>query len=876
MDNESHPGDPRDPSPPSPTSSAPRPTGLDAAPLAPAGSVTPAGPAPGRLGSGGFEVRPPREDPPGDDDDRRRARRRRWVRFVVAPLVTAALATATGVGVAASIHRPQVAELDEFVPRLVTEIYDRHGQVVRTYSRENRVMIEDGELPAVVQNAILATEDANFFQHGGVDLKGVARAAWTNLKAGDIKEGASTITMQLARELFSLTREQKWWRKVEEAFLAVELEKNYSKQQLLTLYANLVNLGHGNYGMEAAARAYFNKSVDKLTLAEAATLAGIPQRPSHFSVHRRPEAVTTRRNWVLARMLDVGYISQVEYEEAVAEPLLVTKRRRETLVGPYFTEDVRRHLITTYGETELYDRGLRVRTTLDRDIQRSAERALRERLLELDHRRGWRGTPGQLDGEDLESIQLPSWGETAPLPDEWFEGIVLDAGSKTAQIRHRDTTYELTRAGIEWTGRNRPDRLLKRGNVAWFRLATAEEDGGDGEAPPVLMLEQEPELEGSVLVLESATGAVRAMVGGWDFERNEFNRATQAKRQVGSAFKPFVFGAALEHGFTAADTLYDGPAVFPGANPTENTYSPRNHSRKYYGIVTLRRALEASINVTAVKLMDLVGVDRTIDFARRCGVTSDLPPYPSLALGSADMVPLELAAAYATFVNQGIYVEPYTIETVVSRNDRTLFEHHPRAHKAMEPQIAHVVTSMLAGVSKRGTAAGLLGKLDIETGGKTGTTNAYTDAWFVGFTPRHTILTWVGYDKKRSIGRGMTGAAAALPIWHGVVQQGLEDQWLQPGETFDVPTGIVTVPVEARSGLLWGSGGERMIEEVFLEGTQPERAFDPEMARIMALPWYLQEPYYLPKEGERMPSQIADWSTVKEVWQQKNRREEGL
>ncbi len=333
-----------------------------------------------------------------------------------------------------------------------------------------------------------------------------------------------------------------------------------------------------------------------------------------------------------------------------------------------------------------------------------------------------------------------------------------------------------------------------------------------------------------------------------------------------------------ENGYTPADTVFDGPAVFVGVDLQES-YSPRNYYRKYYGITTLRRGLQASINVTSVKLLDLVGVEQVIDLAHRCGIRSELPPYPSLALGAASLTPLEVASAYASFVNRGIYVEPYTIEKVQASDGRVLQEHMPRAHKAMNPQEAYVLTRILKGVATNGTAAGGaygLAGIDLDLGGKTGTTNAYTDAWFVGFTPRYTILSWVGYDKKRSIGRGMTGAAAALPIWTTVVNRGLEDGWITVGETFEVPPGIVEREVEYTTGLLFGPGAERTIQEVFVAGNEPELKFNRHWARVIRLPWYLQEPYYLPKEGERMPGQIRDWSLVQEVWQDKDEVEEKL
>lgn len=802
-------------------------------------------------------------------------RRRKRLIWLYIPIVAAFLSAATGVLVGASIQRPEVDSLDHFVPRLVTTLYDRHDQPIRTYQRENRILLAENEIPDLLQKAVLAAEDSSFFQHGGVDLKGVIRAVIKNLLVGRREEGASTITMQLARELF-LTRAKVWRRKIEETFLAVELEKKYSKQQILTLYLNLINLSQGNYGMEAAARNYFNKSVKDLSVAEAATLAGIPQRPSFHNVYERPEAVRNRRNVVLGRMLEEGFIVQETHDRAAAEPLLIVPRQQGKAVGSYFSEDVRRFVAATYGTTALYDRGLQVHTTLDRDIQRAAEAALHQGLLELDHNKRWRGPKDHIEALDLEAQQLPSWSGQTLIPGQWYEGIVLESDDKQARVKIQEEIHALGKDGIKWTRKARPNDLLKRGDVAWFRLEVpgdrpdSDRPDGDRQDQRVMHLEQEPELEGAVVVLESATGAVRAMVGGWDFNRNEFNRVSQAKRQVGSAFKPFVFGAAFESGFTPADTLFDGPTVFPGAN-NEPTYSPRNHSRRYYGILTLRAALEDSINVSSVKLLDLVGLDRTIDFARRCGITSDLPPYPSLALGVASITPLELAAAYASFVNQGIHVEPYLIEKVTSRDGRVLQEHLPRAHKAMEPEIAYLLTHILQGVVHGGTATHGLAGIDLTMAGKTGTTDLYSDAWFVGFTPSYTVLVWVGYDKNRSIGRGMTGAAAALPIWRLLIERGLEDGWLTPGEFFAVPPGITEVEVEAHTGLRFGPGAKRMIKEAFIEGTEPEQKYDSAWARVMELPWYLQEPFYLPKEGERMPAHIDDWSLVQEAWDTKNR-----
>jgi penicillin-binding protein 1A len=784
------------------------------------------------------------------------------------PLLIATVAGAiAGVGFAAAIHVPRVEGLAEFSPGLITELRDHTGQPFADYARQRRVMLAPGDVPPLLRDAIIAAEDSNFYSHGGVDAFGVLRAVISNLRYGR-RWGASTITMQLARKLY-LNPTKKWRRKIEEAFLAVELEKQLSKEQILTLYCNINFLGHGNYGMQAAALSYFNKDVGALTLPEAATLAGIVQVPSRYSPHHAVELTQRRRDYVLRRMLEERFISREDHDRAVATPLLVAKRERQRETGPFFAEEVRRELEATYGTAGLYEKGLLVETTLDLAIQRATEDSLRQGLLRIDHRKGFRGATRRLEVDDLEAQELPSWADWTPVPGNWTEGIVLASEGENASIRIGDKTYVLARPGYRWTGRARASEFLRRGDVAWFRLAMPEDKDGNprADAEPYLMLEQEPKLQGAAIVIESASGAVRALVGGWAFETTKFDRAMQAHRQVGSAFKPFVYGAALEAGFTPADTLFDAPAVFAGAD-ARASYSPRNYYRKYYGIMTLRRGLELSANVTAVKLLDLVGVDRVIDFARRCGIQSALPPYPSLALGSADLVPMEVAAAYAAIANHGVYVEPYLIEKVASQEGRVLDAHQPRARRAMDPAVAYVLASMMSGVVDRGTAAAL-SSLDLDIAGKTGTTDDYSDAWFVGFLPRYTILTWIGYDQKRSIGRNMTGAEAALPPWKALVERGLEEGWLRAGERFAVPAGVTFASVEALSGLAAAPGAERVIQEAFVEGTEPTKPWTAQWATISALPWFQQRQFYIPREGERMPEDITDWALVSKGWEEK-------
>jgi penicillin-binding protein 1A len=805
---------------------------------------------------------------------RRGRRPPRLLRWTAPLLLALLLGTAGGVAVAAAIHMPRVDSLADFTPSLVTHLLDKDNKVFRTFARERRVLLKEGEIPDIVEKAVLASEDSNFFQHGGVDAWGIARAFVADLRYGKFVQGASTITMQLARSVF-LSREKTWRRKIEEALLAVELEKTYSKQQILTLYLNLLNLGHGNYGIEAASRYYFGKPAKELNLVEAATLAGIIPAPSRYSPYNAPERVVKQRDRVLRRMLDEGHITPGQYNHAVRQPLLVASQQAEEHFAPYFAEDVRKYLETKYGATTLYEGGLQVKTTLDPAIQRSTERAVRQGLARLDHRRGWRGPITTFEGDDLNDLEkreLPTWGRRPPAPGRWVQGIVIESGPSEAQVKIGQETYTLDRRGIAWTGRREPNDLVKRGAVAWFRLEVpAAKKGKDGkeEAPgepaePILMLEQEPRMEAAAVVIESKTGAIRGMVGGWDFQRNKFNRITQAKRQVGSAFKPFVYGAALEAGWTPSDTLLDAPTSFRGGDG-RLSYRPENYYKKHYGIVTLRRALEQSINVPAVKLFDLVGASRVLDFSRRCGINSKLHPYPSVALGSADLTPIELAGAYATIANQGTHIQPYLIERIASSDGQMLEQHFPAAHTATSGSVAYVLTHMMEGVVDRGTAFEA-SKLPIDVAGKTGTTDDFSDAWFVGYTPRYTILTWVGYDARRSLGSGMSGAIAALPMWVAIAQDGLDNGWLTKDEKFEVPGGVVVKDVEHTTGLLTstgtggtggGAGSGRAVKEAFVAGTEPNRQYSNRWSTITSLPWYQQKAFYIPKEGEAMPGQAG-------------------
>ncbi|HEX4952356.1 MAG TPA: PBP1A family penicillin-binding protein [Thermoanaerobaculia bacterium] len=763
--------------------------------------------------------------------------------------MTATVGAAVGVTVGAVIDMPRVDALADFRPARITQLYDRGGRSFSSYARQRRIPLAPHEIPEQVKQAVIAVEDRNFYRHGGLDLWGILRAAVTNFRSGRTVEGASTLTMQLTRQLF-LTPEKTFRRKVEEALLAVEIEKNYTKDQILALYLNHGFLGHNQYGIEAASRFFFGKPSASLSVAEAATLVGIFQRPGRLSPYNAPDAVKARRNHVLGRMLDEGFLDREQHRAAVAQPLVVVEHGPREESGAYFAEDIRRHLESRQGSAALLEGGLQVQTTLDLDIQRSVDKGLRAGLAALDRRRGFRGPHLRLPLR-IDDAELPSWSSGRAVADGWFEGVVLESGPSTARIKHQDEVYTLTPEGMAWTGKKSPSQILTRGDVAWFRIGAPDE-----RSSPILLLEQEPLLQAAAIVLESSSGAIRAMAGGWDFGRSQYNRATQARRQTGSAFKLFVYGAALDAGFTPADTILDAPVAFRGQD-NQLSYSPRNYYNQYYGIVTLTRALEQSFNVTAVKLMDVVGIDKVIHFARQAGVESDLPPYPSLALGAADLIPIELAAAYASIANQGVWIQPYLIEKVETPEGAVLEKRVPRTRKVTSPATATVLRRMLEGVVDRGTARSL-SDLDLDIAGKTGTTNDYSNAWFAGFTPRYTICVWVGYDQPRSMGRGMAGDKVAVPIWRRIAEDGLATGWLTAGERFPPPSGVVPVWIDRGSGHRASAETAGAIEMLFLPGTEPEATASGRWATILSLPWYQQKAFYRPKPRERMPATVTE------------------
>lgn len=764
--------------------------------------------------------------------------------FALVPLVAATLLGAVAGAAATNFIRvPRVSELETYRPDIITEIRGTDGSTIARYAIERRILVSRGEIPVVLRNAIIATEDKNFFRHGGIDVQRTASALLANVKQKSFAQGGSTLTQQLARAIF-LSPKKTISRKINEAFVAFEIERRYSKEQILTMYANEIYFGHGNYGVEAASRYYFGKSIRGLTLAEAALLAGIVQRPEDQSPFRSVASAKRRRAIALSRMRAEGYITEEERRAADGEPLPAAPSLEEAIVGPYFSEEIRRYLERTYGEQELYRRGLRIDSTLDPELQRSAEEALGWGLRRLARRHAFR-QPRNLLAEgyrDLEAFVDPSWeGSTAGAGAT--RGVVLSASRTGAEIRVGKRVLPLPPSGFAWTRATDASRLLRRGDLVSVTIDRKK----DGTA--TVSLEQDPKEEGAVLVLENATGAVRAMVGGYDWTRSKFNRSTQALRQAGSTFKPFVYLAALEAGYTPSDTVFDGPIsiVF---DPRQPPYRPQNYDNRFRGIVTMRRALEYSYNVSAVRVSELVGRTHVIEAAHRLGIRQKLSPYPSIALGAFEVTLAEMTSAFSVFANQGLAFPMYLFDRITDANGDLLEQTHPDAREVVSPTACFQLLQMMKGVTQRGTAASAA-RLGLNIAGKTGTTNDFTDAWFVGMTPRYTIGVWVGNDKKTvSLGRGMDGAKAALPIWIRFVEKMKEAGRIDPKEDFEAPPNVVFTAVDYETGLKATRESPQPILETFVSGSQPTEEWSSRWEEITRLPWSLQRSFYLPKKGE--------------------------
>jgi penicillin-binding protein 1A len=724
-------------------------------------------------------------------------------------LLTIGLGTAAGIFAGFLRDLPSLDGVEEYQPSIATTLYTDRDEPFHSFYEQRRTLVPLTKIPTQLKQAVLAVEDSQFYEHHGLSPRAIARALIMNVVARRRAQGGSTITQQLARGLF-LTPEKNVSRKIKEALLSVEIEKRYSKDKILELYFNLIYYGHGAYGVEAAAQTYFQKSVGELNLAEAAMLAGLPSAPNRFSPIVDPARARRRRDHVLNRMVEQKYITREQADAASRTPFNETLFTRKGTIAPYFVEHVRQQLEETYGAYALYNTGLKVYTTLNLKMQRAAEEALVGGLRELDKSHGFR--PPQAKAEAARG----RIGPYTPKPGEILPGTVLKLKPKSMEVQLGRYRGEISFDSLKWTKLDNPAEAFKEGGPVLIQVLSVDERKKTVE----IALEQDPELEGALLALDPRDGAIKSMIGGYDFERSKFNRATQAKRQPGSAFKPFIYATAFDRGLTPSTVINDSPISFHtrvGGELVE--WSPRNFDRKFHGPTTLRRALESSINVVTVKLLQQVGVDPVIKLAHQVGIESELRREVALALGVSEVTLLELVSAYGVFANMGVRAEPFTIRKITDSQGRILEQHLTEPQEVMRPETASVLVDVMKGVIERGTGAKakILGR---PLAGKTGTTDDATDLWFVGFSPSLVAGVWLGYDVKRSLGSAETGGRLALPLWIAFMQKALAGT--EP-EDFPVPEGVVPVPVNHQTGRTAPPGNRDAVQEI-LKGNEPKGA----------------------------------------------------
>ena len=744
-------------------------------------------------------------------------------------VVVALCGTVSGVVFAYATDLPLISSLDNYSPHTITRVLDRSGAVVGDFAVERRVLVTYQQIPETLRHAIISAEDGGFFEHAGLSMSRMVLALMRDLIAPGRTPGGSTLTQQLARNLFAgeigfATGDRSYERKVRESLVAMQIEKRYTKEEIFTMYCNQIYWGHGAYGVEAASQVYFGKSVKDLALEEAALLAGIIQGNVRQSPYVNLEAAMRRRNYALERMADEGYLTRELAAQTKQKPIVTRGEPSQgSSVAPYYIEEVRKYVEAKYGAKALYESGLTIRTTLDAELQRVANRALDRGLRNVAKRRGiWR-RPGRnvlAEGHKLETFKHDRWSRAIAAGDI-VPAVVLSVeprDSKTggARVKFGNYTADLTRAAFQWTRRTHAAELIKAGDLIQIGVTAVDPSG-----KATITLEQEPQLEGALVALDNRTGQVMAMVGGFNFARSKFNRATQAMRQLGSTFKPFLYTAAIDRGLTPTSILNDSPAAFD-AGPGQPPYTPGNYDGKFVGPVTLRRALEDSRNIPAVRVMEMLGPRQVVAYAKRFGFPEDFPPYLSTALGAAEASLLEVTSAYSAYPNQGIRLQPYQVATIIDREGNVLEETRPAPREAIRADSAFVMTNLLRGVVQRGTA-GAANALDWPLAGKTGTVDDYTDAWFIGFDPQITVGVWVGYDEKKPIGYGETGGVTALPIWIDFMREYIDlrgDRENPP--KFEPPGNIVFVAVDSVSGAS-ATDATAAINEAFIAGTQPEK-----------------------------------------------------
>ena len=746
---------------------------------------------------------------------------------------------------------PDYSQLQDYEPPVMTRVHAADGSLVAEYARERRLYIPIQAVPKLVINAFLAAEDKNFYEHGGLDFFGIARAAVNyaqNFGSSRRPQGASTITQQVAKN-FLLSNEVSFTRKIKEALLALKIERTYSKDKILELYLNEIYLGLGAYGIASASLTYFDKGVNEITVPEAAYLAALPKAPNNYHPFRQRERALERRNWVIDQMAQDGFITNVQAEAAKRSALGVTQKATSThtFAAEYFAEEVRRELYDRYGEKKLYDGGLSVRTTLDTKLQVLARQTLTEGLVRFDETQGWRGPVAKIDISGDWGVKLADVKALADVAP-WRLAVVLETSDQSARIglppgrepggyvsKERDVGI-VPLDGVKWarTGGkpvSKVGQVLNSGDVVYVEPA---------KLPGQYRLHQVPEVSGAMVVEDPWTGRVLAMVGGFSYDQSQFNRATQALRQPGSSFKPIVYAAALDNGYTPSTLILDGP-IEVDQGPGLGTWKPENYENNFYGPSTLRFGVEHSRNVMTVRLAQDLGMPLIAEYAKRFGVYDELPPYLSFALGAGETTLMRMVTAYAMFDNGGRRVKPTLIDRIQDRYGHTVYRHDEREcigcdakkwgnqpepslidrrEQVLDPMTAYQITSIMEGVVLRGTAAGAGFQKEVgkPVAGKTGTTNDEKDAWFIGYTPDIVVGVYMGYDKPRHLGRGATGGHLSAPIVKDFLKVALADK---PAVPFRVPPGIKLIRVDLKTGQRAGPGTERPILEAFKPGTAP-------------------------------------------------------
>ena len=708
---------------------------------------------------------------PGSPDRRNKlAGRSALALLLVLSIITGSLA---GLTLVYSVDLPQIDELEHFHPSTTTNLYDRKGRIVGSFALERREVVDYNGLAPVLRSAVISIEDKSFESHWGVNVLRIAGALVHDLRSHGRAQGASTLTMQLARNLF-LSSDRTMTRKLQEAYLAIQIERSFTKQQIFTLYANQIYLGSGMYGFEAASEFYFSKHAKDLTLTEAALLAGLPKGPAAYSPLLNPDKALRRRNLVISEIESDVVITHAQADQGRSAPLGLKVSEPQTAVAPWFQDEIRQELDKRFGAEQVHEDGLRIDTTLDLDLQQTANQAVVDGVATYERRHGWKGKlTNVLDqGETLDDYRHPDWAFVSA-PGDYVHALVTRVLPNQIFARigapgQKDADVLLVPSDWQWTGQHSADPLVKPGDIIYIHL-TAAVDGTSRRAS----LEQDSGAQGALMAIDNTSGDVLAMVGGRDFALSQFNRATQAERQTGSSFKPYVYTTAVEGGVKPTDTIVDSPVNFGG-------YAPHNYENDFKGAMTIQNAFAESRNVPAVKLAAKFGIHNVIDMAHRFGVTSTMQPYLPTALGAAEITLEEQVASYSVFPNDGLRVAPHLLHKVSNADGITLWEDRPTVNQVIKQETARTMMILLRTVTRSGTGAGAA-ELKHPVGGKTGTTSDFTDAWFLGFSPSVTCGVWVGYDSRQSLGEKETGAKAALPIWMTFMRAAIADK---PDEQF--------------------------------------------------------------------------------------------